>query len=178
MSSNKQARQELERLYGKGDMFKKARIAEKIEARGGIKTYKKFKEGTKFKEKKKNQLEKRMTFHHLRHKANGGRTAPENGAIVNELAHEYLHSLPREQEEVINNMLREYKKAIDIAVAEVKADGVKQAKVISLPEVTEDCIEIPLETMTPEEQEIYEKHKRERNARIYEKFGVEYEQEL
>lgn len=34
MSSNKGARKELERIYGKQCMFEKARIAEQIEARG------------------------------------------------------------------------------------------------------------------------------------------------
>ena len=42
MSSNKTARQKLEKEYGKGDMFKKANIEEKIEKKKTIKTYKKF----------------------------------------------------------------------------------------------------------------------------------------
>ena len=33
-----------------------------------------------------------------------------NGAIINELAHRYMHSLPRSQEEVINDYIREWKK--------------------------------------------------------------------
>ena len=42
MSTNKSAREALEAIYGKGCMFKKAKIAEKIEAMGGIKTYRRF----------------------------------------------------------------------------------------------------------------------------------------
>ena len=37
----------------------------------------------------------------------------ENGAVINSLAHMYMHSLPREQEEEINEELRKYKKDIE-----------------------------------------------------------------
>ena len=37
----------------------------------------------------------------------------ENGSNINELAHRYSHNLPRKHEEVVNNMLREYKSNID-----------------------------------------------------------------
>ena len=39
-----------------------------------------------------------------------GETTKENGAIVSALGQFYIHSLPREHEEVINDMLRDYKK--------------------------------------------------------------------
>ena len=54
-----------------------------------------------------------MTLHHLKHRSEDGRTSEQNGAIVNALAHGYLHSLPRHEEELINNMLRDYKWRID-----------------------------------------------------------------
>ena len=41
---------------------------------------------------------------------NGGPTSEENGAIINELAHRYMHSLPRNQEEIINDYIREWKR--------------------------------------------------------------------
>ena len=34
----------------------------------------------------------------------------ENAAIINELAHRYMHSLPRNQEEIINDYIREWKR--------------------------------------------------------------------
>lgn len=37
----------------------------------------------------------------------------ENGAVINSLAHMYMHSLSREDEEFINEELRKYKKDID-----------------------------------------------------------------
>lgn len=140
---NKTARQILEMIYGKGCMFQKARIASRIEAIRGIKTYKKYVEETRYKPKMIKKLESTMTYHHLRHKFNGGRTDERNGAVVNELAHRYLHSLPREQEEIINNMLREYKMSIGGLI--VDDDGVKLEDRIELEfSLSDDCIEIPL----------------------------------
>lgn len=39
-----------------------------------------------------------------------GETTKENGAIVSALGQFYIHSLPRNQEEIINDMIRDYKK--------------------------------------------------------------------
>ena len=109
---NSKARRRLEKIYGKGCMFKKAHIEEQIEAlqtKRVIKSYKVFLKETRYTGKKIRQLEGNMTYHHLRHRSEGGKTDVENGAIVNEMAHRYIHSLPREDEEVINNMLRKFK---------------------------------------------------------------------
>ena len=109
---NSKARRRLEKIYGKGCMFKKAHIEEQIEAlqtKRIIKSYKVFLKETKYTGKKIRQLERNMTYHHLRHRSEGGKTDVDNGAIVNEMAHRYMHSLPREDEEVINNMLRKFK---------------------------------------------------------------------
>lgn len=116
MSSNKSAREALETIYGKGCMFKRAKIAEKIEAIGGIKTYKKFLEEKKYTLKDVKKLERILTYHHLKHRVNGGKATVQNGAEINVLAHTYMHSLPREHEEVINNMLKDYKDSIECSV--------------------------------------------------------------
>ena len=50
-----------------------------------------------------------MTYHHLRHRSEGGETTVENCANIAEIAHQYTHSLDREDEEIVNNMLREFK---------------------------------------------------------------------
>jgi hypothetical protein len=113
MSSNKTARQKLEKEYGKGCMFKKANIEEKIENKKTIKTYKKFLEERHYTGKFIKLYKKQMNYHHLKHKSEGGETTIENGAIVSALAHMYMHSLPREQEEFINDELRKYKQEID-----------------------------------------------------------------
>lgn len=54
-----------------------------------------------------------MTLHHLKHRSEDGATSERNGAIVNSLAHGYLHSLERAEEEIVNGMLRDYKAGID-----------------------------------------------------------------
>lgn len=113
MSNNKSVREELEKKYEKGCMFKKAHIEEKIEGKKTIKTYKRFIQEQRFTRKKIKKLEEIMTLHHLKHRFEGGKTNAENGAIVNALAHMYMHSLPREQEEFINNELRQYKEQFE-----------------------------------------------------------------
>ena len=107
---NRSIREKLEAKYGKGCMFKKARIAERIEAMGGIKTYRQFIEEKRFTLKEIKRLESNMTLHHLKHVSEGGATSEYNTAVINELAHRYEHSLPREHEEIINGMLRDFKK--------------------------------------------------------------------
>ena len=106
---NRKIREELERIYGKGCMFQKAKVEKRIEEIGGIKTYKQFKEQHRFTLKRERVFENMMTYHHLIHKSEGGETTVENGAVVASLPHMYMHSLPREQEEIINDMLRNFK---------------------------------------------------------------------
>lgn len=113
-SKNKKIRHSLERIYGKGCMFQKAYIAEKIAAMGGIKTYKQFIEEKRYTLKEIKRLEANITLHHLKHRSEAGPTTEENSANINELAHRYVHSLPRNQEEIVNNMLREYKREYDL----------------------------------------------------------------
>lgn len=108
--SNRKTRIELARIFGTGCMFRKSHAEEFIEKLGTIKTYKRYKEETRYKSKKIKQFESLMTLHHLRHRSEGGDTSVENGAIINELAHRYIHSLPRNQEEIINDYIREWKK--------------------------------------------------------------------
>ena len=110
---NKVIRERLERIYGKGCMFQKALIAERIEAMGGIKTYREYIQEHKYTFKKVKKLESTMTLHHLKHRAEGGATSERNGAVVSALGQGYLHSLPKEHEEIVNGMLRDYKAGID-----------------------------------------------------------------
>lgn len=141
--SNRSARKDLERKYGKGCFFKRAHCEEQIEAIGGIKTFHVFIQEKKYKGKK---ISHQITYHHLKHRSEGGRTSEENGANVEEIAHQYLHSLPREQEEIINNMLREFKMNCYLTTG----DGqIQQAQSITI-NFGEDVIVIPLEDNTPE----------------------------
>ena len=115
--SNKKARQELERIYGKGCMMEKAGIR-KIT---GVK-----------------KQDRQITYHHLRPKRLGGQATVENGANLAKYNHEWLEKLSVQQREKINNQLRAYKASI----IEFNTDGVIQAKEISID--MSDCIEIPL----------------------------------
>lgn len=62
---NKQARKELERIYGKGCFFARAKIAERIETTDEL-SFKRFVEYKRYKGKK---ISHRITYHHLVHKS-------------------------------------------------------------------------------------------------------------
>lgn len=106
MSKNKSMKKLLEYIYGEGCFFSRARIAERIEAIGGIKTFKTFINEKVYKGK---PISYQLTVHHLKHRSEGGDTTEKNCANIMEIAHQYIHSLPREKEEVINNMIRDFK---------------------------------------------------------------------
>ena len=80
---------------------------------GGIKTYREYIQEHKYTFKKVKKLESTMTLHHIKHRAEGGATSERNGAVVSALGQGYLHSLPKEHEEIVNGMLRDYKAGID-----------------------------------------------------------------
>lgn len=135
--TNKSARQALEIRYGKKCMFNRAKIAEKIEQMGGIKTYKTFKKQCRYTKNKLKKLEETLTYHHLVHRSEGGATTVENGAVINELAHQYIHSLPREEEELINDMLRSFK----LSTAIVNSGVVIQTQQVDIPFLTEEAVQ-------------------------------------
>lgn len=139
---NRAAREELERIYGKGCMFTKAHCEEQIEALRTIKTFKRFRQEKRYTGKKIKELARQMTYHHLQHRSEGGKTNLENGSVINGLAHAYMHSLPREQEEVVNNMIRDYK----MGVAIMTGDGeITQSQGFNLELDLRDCLTFPLE---------------------------------
>ena len=150
MRSNKKIRKRLERKYGKGCMFEKAHIEEKIEAKRTIKTYKQFIEEKHFTGKMIYIYENQMNLHHLKHRSEGGETSMENGAVVSALAHMYMHSLPREQEEEINEELRQYKKNYD------------ECKVVLVDEIETPYKICPVEVYLKERGFIKEKKEEER----------------
>ena len=155
MSSNKTIRQELERICGKGCFFQRAHCAERIEAMGGIKTFKKFVRERKFKGKK---ISYQITFHHLQHTSDGGATTVENGANVAEIAHQYIHSLPREQEEIVNDMLKEFKLGFGILSTN---EGLTQTGMLEInfnQLKTEETLIIPVYDCTKEQFEEMKAH--------------------
>lgn len=159
--NNRGVRQQLEAKYGKGCMFKKCHAKEQIEALHTIKTYKIFLATTRYSGKKIRQLEANMTLHHLRHRSEGGKTDEENGAIVSEMAHRYIHSLPRDQEEVVNNMLRRFKMTGGLLVPTETGIEILDPQGIELELDLQDCITIPAYDTTREDYRRREKFKRQ-----------------
>ena len=104
---------------------------------------------------------------------NGGKATEENGALLRNMNHQWFNRLSKERQAEINAMFQAYKKNFRLGVSIITTEGIKQAQVIELPEITEECIEIPLEPMTEEELRLYEEHKRKRNERVFRKFEVE-----
>ena len=179
MSSNKNARKALEDIYGKKDMFVEAQIEAQIDEinltrKKKIRTYREFKEQCKFKGSKRRSMEKMMSYHHLRHKKDKGDSSVENGVLITALPHSYIHSLPRNEEELINNMFREYKANFSIGCVSMKVKD-KEIEIQALePEEVEmelppeiEAGEIKLEPMTEEEQKKYEEYKRQRAEKVY-----------
>ena len=177
-NKNRQIRQQLTRLYGEGCFFERAHIAEKIEKMGGIKTYKKFLQEKRYTGKK---IVNQISMHHLCHRSEGGSTTVYNGANVSTIAHQYLHSLPRDQEEIINNELRRFKYNIDMVRMSIGDQQVSFDK-INLPDsafnledtltiVLEDDLEIEDDTLKKKPKFNRAKTKREFQKMIEESEG-------
>lgn len=172
--NNKKIKEQLISLYGNSCMFEKAKIAEKIAARGGIRTFKSFQIEKRFKGQK---LSYQLTVHHLQHVSEGGKSSIDNTSIISEAAHQYIHSLPRMEEEYINNCIREFK----IACMSIYGNGtVTNNKIIDFQygQNDTDFISIPLYENKP----VKKKRKnipfsRARNKNELQRLIKEYEEE-
>ena len=90
---------------------------------------------------------------------------------MNELAHRYLHSLPRDKEEVINDMLRQFKLQGGIIVpTQEGALEVQQPIQIEFNFDMSDCITIPVHNNTKEDYEKRQKFNRAKEKRKTERF--------
>lgn len=166
--NNKGAKHDLEVVYGKGCMFKRAHIEELIERIGNIKTYRQYKEEMHYKRRKVNSLESSLTYHHLKHRSEGGHTTIDNGAVVNELAHRYMHSLPREQEEVINDILREFKFKLSggILIPDEQGLQIQQPFSVDFSELDmTDYIEIDVYDNSEQDRQKFNRAKQKRDTR-------------
>ena len=133
MSSNRSIRMLMEMKYGKECMIEAAGIRKiPIEKRKRIKGYKKTQE--------------QLTYHHIEEKHLGGKATEENGAIIKEYNHAWLHSLPEEEKQKVNRQLQEYK----LHVAKIKP-GIS-IEPVEIKIDMSDCIEIPLEDNTEKDK--------------------------
>lgn len=129
MSSNKSIREIMERKYGRQCMIEAAgiRYIPKSERR-------------KIKGYSKNQ--ERLTYHHIKEKAKGGKATEDNGAILKEYNHEWLHRLPQPEKDKVNQALQEYK--LNVATISLSPKLQVESKEIRLNLDLSDCITIPV----------------------------------
>ena len=157
---NKKIRMQLEKMYGKGCFFARARLAERLEQIDKDLSFKRFVQKKIYSGKK---ISHQISLHHLQHQSEGASTTVENGANVEEIAHQFLHSLPRDKEEIANNMLRQWKlNYIPMSGDEGTAISydIENAVTIDL-ELGDDFIEIPLLPQTKKQKYNRAKTKRE-----------------
>ena len=110
MSSNKSARQELERVFGKVCMIEELGIRNiPKEKRRKLAGYTKYDDV--------------LTYHHIKEKHIGGSATFENGALVRGYNHRWLHTLEPSQIEKINQAMQDYKSAIMSGVITLDEEG-------------------------------------------------------
>lgn len=174
MAKNKVIQRKLRNMYGEGCFFHRAGVAERIEAMGGIRTFKSFTEEKRLKGKK---ISYQITVHHLKHRSAGGSSSVDNCANVAEIAHQYMHSLSFAEEEIINEMLREFK--LNIAMIQGNGQTHETGSFTLSAEPPQEYMSIPVYDTTPEDlakleaireekrrQEIYNKRKHPTRATI------------
>lgn len=174
MASNKAKREELERIYGKGSMFQKSHCEDYVSTLPKIKGYRKYLKEKHFTGK---DIREQLEYHHMQHRAEGGRTNLDNGAVVTRSEHSYMHSLPREQEEIINNHIRQWK--IDFITMTGSGGEIDHAEVE--PEPVQDYIEITAkdyykEHKTKLTRKQIEERERRREKRELQKLKKEWEE--
>ena len=142
-SKNSKARKKLEKIYGKGCFMERA----------GIRKITGFKKDAYI-----------MTYHHMRHVSEGGKATVENGANLALENHEFLHSLPREEEEKINNEIRRWKANFIL----MNNGKVKNSASLEFPDLTNDknCIIIKLEETTKAQYEELQRQKQQRKQQF------------
>lgn len=129
MSSNKSARQQLERVFGKICMVEAAGIRYiPKEKRRKIKGYTKYDDV--------------LTYHHIHEKAKGGKATMENGAIVRGYNHRWIHTLSEEKKEEVNSRLIQFK----VDMIQAIGDGLRKTPVAE--------IDLSLEINPDEEYEV------------------------
>lgn len=142
-SKNSKARKKLEKIYGKGCFMERA----------GIRKITGFRKDADI-----------MTYHHMRHVSEGGKATVENGANLALENHEFLHSLPREEEEKINNEIRRWKANFIL----MNNGKVENSASLEFPDLTNDknCIIIKLEETTKAQYEELQRQKQQRKQQF------------
>lgn len=129
MSANKSTKNKLMMKFGKVCFIEELGLRTREEIQADIRQYK-----SKGQRKRMDEL----TYHHIIAKCNGGQTTEENGAILRNINHVWLHRLPPEKQAIINQMLIQYKlehyKEVDFEEVEELKSGIIVASTIIVPE--------------------------------------------
>lgn len=132
MSANKSTKNKLMMKFGKVCFIEELGLRTKEEIQAEMKQYK-----SKGQRKRMDEL----TYHHIIAKCNGGQTTEENGAILRNINHAWLHRLPLEKQAIINQMLIQYKlehyTEVDFEEVEELESGIIVASTIIVPKEKE-----------------------------------------
>lgn len=162
--SNKRAKEALIRLYGPECFIEKLHLRhdDKPRTYTGKAQYKRMKE---------------LTYHHILERSKGGKSTVENGALLSAENHMWFNKQTKEKQKEMNDKFQEHKRQFDIngVRMSINDEGIHIEKLEPTQETFElppeiEAGEIKLEPMTPEEQLLYEEHKRKRRDRVYKKF--------
>ena len=99
MSSNKKARKQLEKLYGKECFIEKLHL--RIDKQ------------RKYTSKGQMKKMKQLTYHHILERRNGGKATVENGALLSKENHIWFHQQSEVKQEYLNAIFQEYKRQSD-----------------------------------------------------------------
>lgn len=110
MAGNKKAREELERRYGKECFIEKLKLRKEV--------------GRVYKSKGQKEKMKRLTYHHIKERRNGGKATVENGALLSNENHIWFHEQSESMQGYMNAIFQEYKRQAD----EIKIEFVDELK--------------------------------------------------
>ena len=106
-NSNKKAKEEMIRLYGAECFIDKLHLRPDSSR---VYTGKQ----AEYMRKHQQQL-KRLTYHHIKERSQGGKATVENGAILSEDNHRWFNQQSREAQAKMNDAFQEYKRRVDEA---------------------------------------------------------------
>ena len=118
-----------------------------------------------YKGKKQLAICDQITYHHILEACKGGKATVENGALLRYINHQWFNRLPKEQQEVMNKLFQEYKRAHS-----------KECKVELVNNLDLD-FEVKAFTFTTEDLEPKKKYDRAKDKRENKKIIKEWEEE-
>ena len=98
--SNKSAKQELIRRYGKECFIDKLQLRKDDKPR-------------RYTGKGQMKRMKQLTYHHIRMKKDGGKATVENGALLSAENHQWFHQQSPQAQGYMNALFQEYKRQVD-----------------------------------------------------------------